>query len=327
MSTKINYLDLTLESPIIVASCGLTNNIENIKEMEAFGAGAVVLKSLFEEQISIEINQMDKAVSNYANYSESYDYIKNNIGNNEINKYLRFIEDAKKEVNIPIIGSINCHSYDKWLSFAKKIENAGADAIELNIDFLPANVNQSADDIEMLYSNIIAAMKKSITIPFSVKCGSYFSDMAKFMQRISWMGISGLTIFNREFKPDIDIHKMEYKSAPIYGNEDDLCNTLRWTAILSDIIRCNLSATGGVQNGKDVIKLLLAGATSVQVASCLHKNGIPYLKELNSDIEKWMKMYNYTNISDFRGKMSLKSAKNPHSLLRVQFMKHYSGIE
>lgn len=328
MNTKINYLGLPLKNPIIVGSCGLTNKLENLKKIEEYGAGAVVLKSLFEEQILLEVNKMGKIVADYGSYDNaSFDYVKDHISSNEVEKYLQLIKDAKKEINIPIIGSINCYTYDKWIYFAKKIEDAGADALELNINFLPVNVNQSTDDVEKLFEDIISTLKKSVKIPIAIKCGYYFTDLAKFMQRISWMGIGGLTLFNRGFNPDIDVNKLEYKPASIFSDKDDLCNTLRWTAILSDVVRCDISASSGVQTGEDVVKLLLAGASSVQVVSCLYKHGIPYIKELKESVENWMETHEYETINQFKGKMSLKSVKNPNALLRVQFIKHYSGIE
>ena len=327
MNTQVEYLGLSLASPIVVGSCALTSELDNVRKMKEFGAGAVVLKSLFEEQILLEIGKMGRVAINYGYYNDSYDYIKNHINNDDVEKYLQYIKTVKKEVDIPVIGSINCFSFDKWVYFVKKIEDAGADALELNMNFLPTNVNMSAEDVENLYGDIIGTLKKSSEIPIVIKCGNYFTDMAKFLQRISWMGIKGLTLFNKNVGLDIDIEKMEYKNPCIYSGTSELCNTLQWTAILSNMVRCNISATGGVQIGEDVIKLLLAGAANVQVVSCLYRNGISYIKELKKDLETWMSFNGYDTIEDFRGVLSMKSVKNPDALMRIRLMKDYTEFE
>ncbi len=328
MDISTNYMGLSLRSPIIAGSCGLTNSLENLKALENAGVGAIVIKSIFEEEISYEVSKMSKTVSESSQYyQDAYDYIKNYTTENRLEKYLNFIKKAKNELKTPIIASINCVSFSDWISFIKKIQDAGADAIELNIFELPANVNLSYEDVERLFFDTVAAIRKTMDIPVAIKTGCYFTDMAKFMQRLSWTGIKSLVLFNRFFNPDIDIENLTYKPAKIYSDPSELSQTLRWTAILSKLIKCDLSASTGVKNGEDVVKLLLAGAQTVQVASCLYEKGLDYVKTMNSELIDWMESKNLQNINSFRGKMALIGSENPSAILRTQFMKHFSGIE
>ncbi len=327
MNIFTSYMGLELPSPIIAGSCGLTSSLSNLIKLEESGVGAVVLKSLFEEQITIETNKASKSLSFDSAYQESYDYLERYMHDNTLNKYLSLIREAKAKLKIPVIASINCFSFSEWLSFAKQIEEAGADALELNIFILPSDVNLSHEDIESLYSNIISALKKTLSIPVAIKTGSYFTEMAKFMQRLSWMGIRGLVLFNRFYSPDIDIERFIYKPTNIFSAPEEFPNTLRWTSILSSLLKCDISATTGVKTGEDVVKLLLAGAQTIQIASCLYENGLEYVEFLNEELKDWMSKHNFSSLNDFRGKMSIKSYEHPASILRVQFMKYFSGIE
>ena len=274
MDTKTKYLGLELKNPIIVGSCGLTADIDKLTAIEAAGAGAVVLKSIFEEQIIHDIKRNTHIVAPTDNYGDSYDYIAQHVADDSMGRFFSTIREAKRRLSIPIIGSINCFSYENWITYASKFQEAGCDALELNMAILPYETSLSSDDVERTFSQIITTLRKSITIPISIKVGTYFTDMARQLQQLSWTGIQGITMFNKSVQVDIDTDKMELKNASYLSSQEDLYNTLRWVAIMGKKMRCDISASTGVQTADDVVKLLLAGASSVQVVSCLYKNGI-----------------------------------------------------
>jgi dihydroorotate dehydrogenase (fumarate) len=325
LSTK--YMGLDLKNPIIVGSSGLTNSVENVIEIEKNGGAAVVLKSIFEEQIKHEINKTVKQNDANFAYPEAFDYISNYSEEHSFDKYLSLISDCKKAVKIPIIASINCVSSSEWISYAKKIQDAGADAIELNIFLLPSDINNSSEFNEKVYFDIVNEIKRQLSIPISVKTSSYFSGLAKMMLKLSWTGIGGLVFFNRFFSPDIDIEKFEITSSNVYSRPDEITTSLRWVALLSDQLYCDICASTGIHDGKAVVKQLLAGAKATQVASVLYKEGFKYIPVMLSEIEEWMKKHNFNTIEEFRGKMSYKKAENSSSYMRVQFMKYFAGVE
>jgi len=321
-------MGLRLKNPIIAGSSGLTNSVENIVELERNGVGAVVLKSLFEEQIAasvshtIEHNEYD----NY--YPEAEDYIRNYTHGNDVSVYLDLIRTSKQAVNIPIIASINCVSdSNDWVSFAKKIENAGADGLELNIFILPSDPGKSGEENEKVYFNIIKKVTEAISIPVSIKISYYFSGLAQFITRLSWTDIKGIVLFNRFFSPDIDIESMEVKSSFVFSNAAELAISLRWIAMMSSHVKCDLAASTGVHSGEAVIKQLLAGAHAVQIASVLYKKGFQEIGVMLKEMESWIERKNFNSIDDFRGKLSTSEYDNPAAYERVQFMKHFSGIE
>ena len=321
------YMGLSLKSPVIVGSCGLTNSVEKMKEMEACGAGAVVLKSIFEEQISNEVNQNVDNARLDSSYNDALDYIKGYTEMFSYDKYTNLIREAKKELSIPVIASINCTSDGDWASSAKRIEDAGADALELNIFFLPADFKKDGRANEDVYFKIIEHVKANINIPIAVKTSYYFSGLAKMLQTLSYSGIHALALFNRFLAPDINIEKMQLTSAQVFREGEGFHNSLRWIALMYNNVSCSLSATSGVATGNDVIKMLLAGADTVQVATALYNNGIGHLKTIHDELRAWMEKHKYNSIEEFKGKMSFNNIENPEAYLRIQFMKHFAGIE
>lgn len=324
LTTK--YLGLELRNPIIVGSSGLTNSIKKIREADEKGAGAVVLKSLFEEQILYNIQQA-KQQSMPSNYPEASDYITNYTQTEQVDNYLKLIKQAKQETDIPIIASINCVDDAEWISFASKIEDAGADALELNIFILPSDHKRDGTQNEKMYFNIIEKVLKQVNIPVAAKISYYFSGLAKFTQKLSWTGIKGLVLFNRFFSPDIDIDNFKLKASNVFSSPDELPVSLRWVAMLSDVVHCDISASTGVHNGEALVKQLLAGASSVQMSSALYKEGFGKITQCRDYLQQWMDKHGFESIDDFKGKMSFKKAENPAAYERVQFMKHFSGIE
>lgn len=327
MNTRIKYLGLELDSPILAGSCGLTADTDSLCRLEQAGAGAVVIKSVFEEQIIYDIKRNTLVHAPVANYGASYEYIAQHVADDCMARHFALIREAKRRLSIPVIGSINCFSYENWLTYAKAFQDAGCNALELNMAIMPFETSLSADDVERTYSNIIQSLKKIICIPISIKVGPYFTDLAKFMQQLSWMGIQGISIFNKSMLIDIDAEDEKLANADALTYPGELYNTLRWTAILSGKLRCDLAAAMGVQEPIDVVKLLLAGAKAVHVASCLYRNGIEYMRTLNDGLVRWMAAKGYERIDQFQGKLALKANDKASMLMRTQFMNHIAEIK
>jgi len=320
-------MGLKLKNPIIVGSSGLTNSVENIKEAAANGAAAVVLKSLFEEQILHGASHtiLQNEASNF--YPEAEDYIRNYTRTYDVDNYLKLIRDSKKAVDIPVIASINCISSHEWIDFAKKIEDAGADAIELNLFILPSDPLKTGEQNEAIYFEILEKIIQTVKIPVAAKISYYFSSLSKTALKLSWTGISGLVLFNRFFSPDIDIDNFEVKATNVFSSPAELSISLRWVAMLSTKVHCDIAASTGIHDGKAVIKQLLAGAKAVEIASVLYKKGFKEIQIMLDELQTYMTLHNFNNLNQFIGRMSVKEADNPAAYERVQFMKHFSGIE
>ncbi|MDR1847509.1 MAG: dihydroorotate dehydrogenase-like protein [Bacteroidales bacterium] len=325
MNTVTEFMGLKINSPIVIGSCGLTADVEELIKFEAAGAGAIILKSIFEEQI---LNETSNNVRNqeFFNFPDSYDYIMNYSQTHAVEKYLNLIRDAKQKIQIPVIASVNCISNSEWLNFAVKMQNAGADGIELNMFILPADVNLTTEDIERFYEETIHIIRRAITIPVSIKISHYFTSLTRFVQKISLMGIANINIFNRFMMMDIDIENLKTKPAKITSEPSEIYDTIRWTAILSKAVRCGLTSGGGVHNEADVVKLLLAGANAVQVVSHIYNEGCNFITKSNQFLLQYMERHNYNSIEKFRGLMSLKN-NQPSDFLRVQFMKYFANIK
>jgi dihydroorotate dehydrogenase (fumarate) len=323
MDLSVRYLGLDLKNPIIIGSSGLTNSVKKIQKLEKNGAAAVVLKSLFEEQILMEYHQITSQNQNV--YPEFQDYVKYYTEEENLGKYLALIKNAKETVDIPIIASINCVSSAEWISFAKKIESAGADAIELNISLLPSNFELSGSENEKVYFDIIEKVKQNISIPIALKMSYYSAGLANLIQKLSWtQQLDAFVLFNRFYNPDIDINKKEIISSSVLSTPKDIFTSLRWIALLSDTIELPLIATTGIMDGEGVIKQILAGAQAVQIVSSIYKNGNSYITTILEEIKSWMKQNNYTNLADFRGLLNQKKSDNSSNYERVQFMKYFS---
>lgn len=324
---RTKYMGLSLRNPIIVGSSGLTNSVDMIKEIEKLGAGAVVLKSLFEEQIRFQVNKSVAQSESIYSYPEAEDYIGNYTKETSVSEYLELIRKCKTSVSIPVIASINCVSSAEWISFARKIQEAGADAIELNIFVLPSDPKRNSEQNEQVYFDIAMAIIKQVSIPVALKISYYFSSFANTALKLSWTGIKGMVLFNRYFSPDIDIDKFEITSSNVLSSPEEISSSLRWVAMLSDRLHCDIAASTGVHDGAGVVKQLLAGAKAVQITSCLYKKGTGILPEMINFIEGWMDKHEFKTTEEFIGKMSFKEAENPAAYERVQFMKHFAGIE
>lgn len=325
LSTK--YLGLDLRNPIIVGSSGLTDSVDDIKELEKFGAGAVVLKSIFEEEILHEMEHEIAGAEKEGYDSGAFDYYDYKIKEKNLSAYMKLIEETKKEVSIPVIASINCVSAHEWLYYAQKFEAAGADALELNVFALPTNFNKTAEENEQVYFDLANKVKDRVKIPVALKISHYSSNLGPFIQTLSETGIDGIVMFNRFWSPDFDIENFQLTSSHVLSKSEELSISLRWVAIMSERVKCDLSASTGIHDAAAVIKQLLAGANTVQIVSALYKNNKSYLQDILAELESWMERHNFTSIEDFRGKMSQSKSEDPSVYERVQFMRYFRGQE
>jgi dihydroorotate dehydrogenase (fumarate) len=322
LTTK--YMGMTLKNPIIIGSSGLTHSVEDLKKLEANGAAAVVLKSIFEEQIEMEANSLE---GDHLAHTEAEDYIRNYTRQHNLSEYLKLISDAKKELSIPVIASINCVTASEWVSFAGKIQDAGADALELNIFIMPSNYQQKGEDIEQVYFDIIQQVREQVTIPLAVKIGCFFSGLANMIFNLSVRKINGLVLFNRFFRPDIDIEKRQIIAADVFSSPAEHCLPLRWIGMMAGHAKCDLVASTGIHDGETVIKNLMAGAKAVQVATVIYKEGAEHIGVMLEQIKKWMKANNQTKLSGIIGSLSHKHIKDPVKYERAQFMKYFAGAK
>ena len=322
---KTTYMGLELANPIIVASSGLTNSVEKIKGLETSGAGAVVLKSIFEEQINNEVSYLlEKDPQNL--YPEAEDYIWNYTRNNSVEQHLRLIEEAKEQTRIPVIASINCISSEEWTGFAQDFEGAGADALELNLFVVPTSRNESSEAIEQLYVDVLKAVKKQVKIPVSVKIGFYFTNLISMAEKLMANGAAAVTMFNRFYEPDIDIEKMELTASEVFSSSTDIRRSLRWVGMVSAALpKLEIAASTGIHDGEAVIKQLLAGAQVTQLCSVIYINGAQVIANILNDLETYMDKWNFESIADFRGRLSYSKVGDPLLYERAQFMKYFSN--
>jgi dihydroorotate dehydrogenase (fumarate) len=323
------FAGLKLKNPIIIGSSGLSDSLENLLGLQNYGAAAVVLKSLFEEEILKEMNaSLHRMSSDGFLYPETVDFYDFYETPEEATiKYLEQIQEAKKNISIPVIASINCITASQWTYFPRRIETAGADALELNIFVLPTDFNRSAEENEKIYFEIIREVKKQVTIPVIVKLSYYFSNLASFLKRISASGIDGLVLFNRFYNPDFDIETLELTSGAVLSSPSDLFLSLRWIAILAGRVDCSLAASTGVHDGTAMIKQILAGANAVEIASTVYKNGHGQIQVMLEELNNWMERKEFTSINQFRGMLSQSKSENPAAFERVQFMKYFRGFQ
>lgn len=317
------YLGLKLRNPIIAGSSGLSNSVKGVKEFEDKGAGAVVLKSIFEEEIVYEYQDILKEASEQDVNLDQFDYYDYQIKGEKLDKYTNLIAESKNSVSIPVIASINCVYSHEWTAFAKQLEEAGADALELNMFFLPSEFDRTTAEKEKAYFQIIEKVKKVVTIPIALKISYYFSNLGPMIQQLSESGIAGLVLFNRFYNPDFDIDKLEVVSSNVFSHPSDLSISLRWIAIMAERVNCSLAASTGVHDGVALIKQILAGADAVQVVSALYKNGKGHIGTMLETLEDWMEKKGFKSLSDFRGKMSQARSSNLAVYERVQFMKYF----
>ncbi|MHC1768972.1 MAG: dihydroorotate dehydrogenase-like protein [Verrucomicrobiia bacterium] len=325
LSTK--YLGLNLQNPLVVSACPLSDEISNIKKMEDCGASAVVLYSLFEEQIRSERYEMHWHMTHGTeSYPEALTYFPEpeefDIGPEE---YLKHIAKAKETVKIPIIASLNGSTMSGWTDFAKQIQQAGADALELNIYSIPTDLDLDGSEVEKNYLEIVKAVRSEVSIPLAVKLSPFFSNFANMAKRFADQGANGLVLFNRFYQPDIELESLEVSPNILYSTPMAMRLPLRWIAILYQRVRVSLAATSGVHRGTDALKCLMAGADVTMLCSAIMRHGIPQLAVIQEQMSNWMDEHEYTSVEQLKGSMSQQNCANPSAFERAQYMQALSS--
>lgn len=317
------YLGLKLKNPLVVASCTLTQDVGRIRQMEEAGAAAVVLPSLFEEQIEYENEELlaarEYGSEFYAEHSawfpEPDDYFRGP------EKYLELIREAKKGVKIPVIASLNGTSPGGWTTYAKLLEEAGADALELNVYFVAADLEETAEEVEKRYLNLISVVKRAVSIPVAVKTGPYFSSPGNMAKKMVEVGADGLVLFNRFLQPDIDLESLETAPKLELSHDSEALLAMRWIAILRGRIGASLAHTSGLHSSEGILKALLAGADVTMLASVLYREGLSRIGTLRDEIARWMEQRGYSSVEQLKGSMSQEHCPNPAGFERANYMK------
>ncbi|MBN1542406.1 dihydroorotate dehydrogenase-like protein [candidate division KSB1 bacterium] len=324
-SLRTRYLNLPLKNPIVVASSGLSKSAESIRACADAGAGAVVVKSLFEEAIAQEDWGMESSLSYH---TEVYDYLRSEMQHQYGPRdYCRLIETAKKNVDIPVIASINCISAQWWPSYAAQIESAGADALELNVYPSVVDTDMRSQEVEHTYFEIIEAVREKVRIPVAMKIAPYFASLPFVAYELCRRGADALVLFNRFTQPDIDIDAIKLTTTFQFSTSAESHLVLRWIALLAGKISGELAATTGVHTSRDLIKMLLAGAQVVQVASAFYQNGVKIIPTWLEELKHWMHEHAFETIEQFRGTLSFAETRTPEHYLRSQFVQKIRGVE
>jgi dihydroorotate dehydrogenase (fumarate) len=327
LTTK--YLGLELKNPLVPSSSPLMQKVDNIKRMEDAGAAAVVLHSLFEEQIARESHALDHYL-NYGSesFAEAVSYFPQMIGYNRgAEGYLEHLAQIKRSVSIPVIGSLNGFSTGGWIEYAREIQQAGADALELNVYYIAADPSQTSQAIEQMYLDLVREVVKSVNIPVAVKLPHFFTSFANMAQRIAWAGAEGLVIFNRFYQPDFDLESLEVVPSLTLSHSNELRVRLQWVAMVYGRVEADLAVTGGVHTAEDVLKCMMAGANVAMMTSALLERGIQYLRVVRESIEAWMQDHEYDSIQQMRGSMSYKNVAQPAAFERANYMRVLQAYE
>jgi len=320
-----SYMGFKLKNPIIASSSGLTDSVEKIVDLEKHGAAAIVLKSLFEEQILMDVDAQ-RMNNIFDSYTEAEGYIAYYTRRNALNSYIELIDNAKQRTNIPIIASVNCSSSEQWIDFAADMQAAGADALELNVFILPSDPTVSGSTIEQTYLDIATRVSSTVSIPVAFKVHHYFSGMANFMTELSNTGIKSLVLFNRFYQTDVDLEKMKISSGHIFSTPEDNTVVKRWLSILSGRVNCDLAASTGIHNAETAIKNLLLGANAVQLASAIYQKGPSVITGMLDDMSRWLDAKGIENVQDIIGKLRQADSIRPMAYERAQFMKYFSDV-
>ncbi|MCE5329676.1 dihydroorotate dehydrogenase-like protein [bacterium] len=317
---KTTYMGISLKNPIIIGACDLVSDIENAKKIEEAGAAAVVYKSLFEEEIELESLQIEEQIEEYSERNAEMVSIFPAFKHSGPKEHLIKLKKLKNILNIPVIASLNALSKDTWVDYAKKIQETGIDGIELNLYSAPSDINKTSHQIEKEQINILKKIKKVISIPISVKLSFFYSNTLNVISEMDKEGVNGFVLFNRLFQPEIDINKQQYFNPVQISCEHENKIPLRWTGLAYGKINGDICSSTGIYTGSDVIKMVLSGASCTQSVSTVYKNGISHIKNMIKDINSWMDLNGYKAISQFKGKLSKKNAKDPYFYERAQYI-------
>jgi dihydroorotate dehydrogenase (fumarate) len=324
MDLTTTYLGLKLRTPLVPSACGpLSNSLGKIRALEDAGAAAIVMYSLFEEEILHESQELDHYLTHGSySYAEALSYFPEPEEYElDPDRYLKHLYKAKRAVGVPVIGSLNGVSTGGWVKFAKEIEQTGADALELNIYYVPTDLDLPGIEVEQMYVNVLEDVKRTVKIPVAIKLGPFFSNMAHMAKRLVNAGADGLVLFNRFYQPDIDLEQLEVVPNILLSTPQAMRLPLRWVAILYGRLQVSLAATSGIHNSDDVVKMLMAGADVTMMCSALLKNGIGWIKQVEKDVVRWMEEHEYTSVEQMKGSMSQKSCPHPSAFERANYMK------
>lgn len=320
---ETNFAGLKLKNPFIVSSSTLTNSAEKNKKWENAGVGAVVLKSLFEEEIEAEADWMNEGT-----HAEELDYLQTYHRAHRLEEYLRLIKETKAVCTIPVIASINCYQLTEWTDFAKQIEKAGADAIELNIMSVCSELDYEYGAYERLHIEIIKRIKQVVSLPVIVKLGRNLTNPVPLIHQLYANGVAGVVLFNRMAAPDFNIETLKLANAEALGYPSDLYESLRWIGLASERVpNLSYTASGGVTDGASLVKALLAGASAVEVCSALYRHGVPQVQEMLAFLSEWMTQHHFTSVSDFKGLMNARKTGSASAFARSQFFKQFGKYE
>jgi dihydroorotate dehydrogenase (fumarate) len=323
MNLRTKYLGLTLRTPLVPSASPLSESLDNIKRMEDAGAAAVVMHSLFEEHISFERHQFLHHLSHGTeSYAESLTYFPEMhqlaVGPES---YLDEIVAAKAAVTIPIIASLNGSSAGGWIDYAKRLEEAGADALELNIYWIPTDPELTGDDVERKYLDIVSHVKRTVSIPIAVKLSPFFSSFANLANQLVNRGANSLVLFNRFYQPDIDLESLDVNPNILLSTPMAMRLPLRWIALLYGRVKADLAATSGIHSGRDVVKMLMAGADVTMLCSALIKRGIPYIRLVEHELAEWLEKYEYNSVEQLKGSLSQMKSPSPEAFERAQYVR------
>lgn len=320
------YMGLSLRNPVVAASSGLTKDADGVRRCADAGAGAVVLKSLFEEQVIAEMKDQGQYAS-VGWHPEALDYVERmgiGLGPRE---YLGVIREAKKAVPIPVIASLNCVSSEVWTSYAKSLESEGADGIELNIAVMPSDPRRTSAEIESMYFDALEAATSEVGIPVAVKIGPWLTSIARTALELSVRGASALVLFNRFHQIDIDVERREITSGLTLSSPAEIGLPMRWISLLAGRIECDLAASTGIHDADGVVKMLLAGATVTQLCSTLYLNGVERIGRILEGLEGWMREHGVESVESMRGTLSSIRSGNPELHERIQYIRAFVGVE
>ncbi len=321
------YLGLKLKTPLVASASPISKEIGNLKRLEDAGASAVVMHSLFEEQIIMESHELDHNLWESADVSAEAQGYYPSFANYNLGpeKYLTHLRKAKEALSIPVIASLNGVSKGGWVEYAKKMEQTGVDALELNTYFVATNIEKSAQDIEQMYLELIQAVTSSVKIPVAVKIAPFFSSIGNMAAKITNSGAKGLVLFNRFYQPDFNLEKLEVEPNLVLSNSSELTLRLHWVAILFGKIKADLAITGGVHSAEDVIKSMMAGANVSMMTSAILENGFGHFKNLEEELKEWLEKNEYESIVQMRGSMSQQNVPHPSAFERANYMKTLSS--
>jgi dihydroorotate dehydrogenase (fumarate) len=317
---KTRFMGLELKNPIIVGACNLSTNQDYLRKMEESGAAAIVLKSLFEEQIQLESYQMEREMDEYSERNAEMTSLFPTLQHAGPKEHLIMVKNAKKTVNIPVIASLNAVYRESWVEYAKLLEGTGVDGLELNFYAVPRDMDKTGDSIEQEQIEILKEIKKNVSIPVCVKLSPFYTNPLNLISKMDDAGADGFVIFNRFFQIDLDLNKEVHIIHLSMTSEDDNKLPLRFTGLLHGNIKAGICSNTGIYEGSDVVKMILAGADCVQVVGTIYKNKIGHISKILSDIESWMESKKYKSLEDFRGKLSKKNIKDPFVFKRAQYV-------